>query len=146
MEENKIVAIIKSRFEEIGNPAQISLLRGDGFFEAKMFDDGIYVDNLGTQPFLPWTVFTETFSLLKKEGGKAKKGNPMGPRLGEKALPFNSIEGHIAYTVYGKKEGDSVFRRTTPIVNILIWAGICKKKIGDLELLDCWGSNPQIVR
>jgi hypothetical protein len=42
-------------------------------------------------------------------------------KLGESNLPIDSIEGHIANVIYGKKLGDSVFRRITPISCILIW-------------------------
>lgn len=46
----------------------------------------------------------------------------MNSKLGEKRLPLNSVEGHVAHKVYGSKEGYYVFRRITPITCILIWA------------------------
>lgn len=49
----------------------------------------------------------------------------MSYKLGEDGLPLNSVEGYVATHVYSKKTGDNVFRRITPIVNILIWADIC---------------------
>ncbi|MDA3733559.1 hypothetical protein PBV87_18935 [Niameybacter massiliensis] len=49
-------------------------------------------------------------------------------------LPTNSIERYIAKEVYDKSIGESVFRRITPIVNILIWAEICKNGRGRLIL------------
>lgn len=58
----------------------------------------------------------------------------MESRLGEGKLPLDSIEGYIAKEVYGKKIGDSVFRRITPIVNILIWADLCENGRGELFL------------
>lgn len=58
----------------------------------------------------------------------------MGSQLGEDKLPLNSIEGYIAKEVYGKRDRDSIFRRITPIVNILIWAGICENGKGKLLL------------
>ena len=60
----------------------------------------------------------------------------MGPKLGEPELPFESIEGHIAHVVYGKKNGESVFRRITPISCILIWAGICVSEPNELILTE----------
>jgi hypothetical protein len=110
------------------------LIRGNKTFEAEISGDGIIVDNLGNQPYLPWNVFVEAVSILKENGGQAKKGNAMNSKLGERGLPIDSIEGHIAYKVYGYKEGDSVFRRITPIACILIWANICKHKPGKLIL------------
>jgi hypothetical protein len=128
-----IIGMIKNRFVETGNPAQIPLLRGDSSFKAEVSTDGIYVDNLGNQPFLPWSVFIEAVSVLKANGGRARRGNAYS-KLGEKDLPLNSIEGHIAHIVYKNKIGDSVFRRITPIACILIWAKLCRHKPGELLL------------
>jgi len=105
-------------------------------FSAVMVDGGIDVSNLGNQPFLPWEVFTETVSLLIRQGGSADKGNAMGYRLGSEELPMDSVEGHVAHTVYGKQKGESVFRRITPIANILVWSGICINEPGRLSLSD----------
>jgi hypothetical protein len=49
-------------------------------------------------------------------------------------MPLDSIEGHIAWVVYGKKEGQPVFRRITPIAGIMVWAGVCKTEPGELIL------------
>lgn len=129
-----VVNLIKKKFDEVGNPARVPLIRGNKTFEAEISQDGIFVDNLGNQPRLHWNVFVEAVSILKENGGHAKKGNAMNSKLGEKGLPIDSIEGHIAYKMYGYKEGDSVFRRITPIACILIWANICKHKPGKLIL------------
>lgn len=58
----------------------------------------------------------------------------MGFKLGEGNLTLDSIEGYVAKEVYNKKIGESVFRRITPIVNILIWADICENERGKLRL------------
>lgn len=126
MDENKVIELIKARFNEKGNPAMIPLLKEKCFFKAAMKSDGIYVDNLGTQPFLPWEVFVEAVKLITIKGGKALKGDAMNSKLGSKGLPIDSIEGYIACSIYGKKINDSVFRRISPIVGILIWSSICK--------------------
>jgi hypothetical protein len=89
---------------------------------------------LSSDPFLTWEVFEKAVELLEREGGSALKGDAMGSKLGEEGLPFNSIEGYIAKEVYGKKGGDSVFRRISPIANILIWSGICENRKGKLVL------------
>ena len=134
MENSEIIDIIKRRFDEVGNPTQIPLLKGGRSFEAKLSTKGIYVDNLGNQRFLPWTVFTETVSLLERSGGRAARGDAMKSKLGERFLPINSVEGHIAHVVYGKQKGDIVFRRVTPIACILIWAKICRHEPSELLL------------
>lgn len=133
---NAIQAVerIKRKLAETGNTASIPLLKGGGTFNAQLTEQGIIVDNLGAQPFLPWAVFEEAVNLLIRNGGSAERGDAMNSRLGEDNLPIDSIEGHIAHAVYGKSIGDAVFRRITPVACILIWAGVCEHAPGKLIL------------
>lgn len=124
---------IREKFSLTGNPTTIPLMNGR-LFRAELVDEGVMVSNLVTQPFLPWAVFEETISLLTREGGRAQRGNAMGKRLGQPGLPLNSVEGHIAARVYGKKVGDSVFRRISPVAAILIWAGLSRHAQRELVL------------
>ncbi len=125
------VGIIKGKFRETSNPILIPLLK-EGFFTARLVDAGIEVDNLSAQPFLPWDVFIETINLLNRKGGRAERGDAVQSRLGDAGLRLDTIEGHIAFVVYGKQVGDSIFRRISPIAAILIWAGICEAEPGEL--------------
>ncbi|MBN1545148.1 MAG: hypothetical protein JW902_00650 [Syntrophaceae bacterium] len=125
------VEVIKQKFGGINNQVKIRLQKGKSF-NATMTEEGILVDNLSTQPLLPWIVFEETIELLVRKGGRAKKGNAMGYRLGDASLPLDSIEGHIAFKVYGKNTGDTLFRRISPISAILVWAGLCDTSPGEL--------------
>lgn len=134
MDEETAVDIIKRKFQDAGSPVKIPLQRG-GSFTAKLVEYGLEVDNLRDLPFLPWKVFDETVNLLAKNGGKAERGDAMSSRLGDEGLPLDSIEGHLAHVVYGKQVGDSVFRRISPIVAILVWAGICENAPRELILL-----------
>lgn len=137
MQANGIINLIKKKFDEVGSPTRVPLLRGKGTFKAEFSTDGVYVDNLGNQSFLKWEAFTEAVSLLKEKGGEAKKGNAMNSRLADRGLPLDSVEGYIAHKVYGYKEGDSVFPRVIPIACILIWVNICQHKTGILKLSGC---------
>jgi hypothetical protein len=129
------ITVIKQKITNVCGEASIPLLRG-GTFKARMIKDGIMVDNLSSQPFLPWRVFQEAVELMGRQSGRAKRGNAMNYRLGEVGLPLDSIEGHIAHVMYSKKPGEWVFRRVTPIAAILIWAGICRAEPGVLVLED----------
>src|SRR5665648_859878 len=111
--EDPVVAKIKNKFDEKGSPAKIPLMSGKQFFEARAEEDGIYVDNLKNQPFLPWKIFSEAVNFLQENGGKAKKGNATNSRLGDPNLDLTTMEGYIASKVYGCKIGDSVFKRMT---------------------------------
>jgi hypothetical protein len=108
---------------------RIPLLRG-GIFWAELTDGGIQVSNLHNEPLLPWTAFEETVRLLVWKGGRAIRGNATEGKLGEEALPLDSVEGHVAQVVYGKRPGDSILRRITPIACILIWAAVRLNKSG----------------
>jgi hypothetical protein len=129
-----VVDAIKRRFEQTGPSARVPLLRG-GHFTAEITAEGIRVDNLGPQPMLPWAVFQEAVALIVRSGGHASRGDAMNCRMGDDGLSADSVEGHIAAVVYGKRRGDTVFRRITPIACILIWAGMCRASPGELVLL-----------
>jgi hypothetical protein len=134
MDVTDSVNSIKQRFAGSGHKVQIPLLKG-GHFSAEISEEGIKVDNLGTQPFLPWAVFEEALRLLNRKGGRAERGDAMACKMGDKGLSAESIEGHVASVVYDKRPGDTVFRRITPIACILIWAGICRAEPRKLVLL-----------
>ena len=129
------VEVIKLQFKDSGGEtATIPLQRGEPF-TAKLTAEGINVSNLDDEPFLPWAVFQEAVCILIQNGGRASRGNAMSARLGEAGLPLNSVEGHVALVVYGKRPGEYVFRRIAPIAAILAWAGICKRAPSELLLL-----------
>ena len=127
------IEIIRQKLEEAGGTVQIPKLK-EGDFTAKLVNGGVEVDNLGNQPFLPWPVFQEALCLLIRNEGRAERGDAMNARLGDSNLSLDTIEGHIAQVVYGKRLGDSVFRRITPISCILIWAGLCEAEPNELLL------------
>lgn len=124
---------IRQKFAEIGTPAVIPLQR-KSTFTATLSEEGVTVDNLGVLPLLPWAAFDEAVRIIALNGGKALRGDAMTSRLGDPGLPLDSVEGHVAYAVYGKRPGDSVFRRISPIAAILLWAGICRSEPGELLL------------
>ena len=96
---------------------------------------GVDVSNLGNSPFLPIEAFAVVISLLSLcHDKKADKGKAMNFKLGDEGLRIDSIEGHIASVIYGKTNGESVFRRITPISRILELAGVCENGRGYLKL------------
>jgi len=131
----EVAELIRDKFAETGSPTQIPMLR-KGSFTAEMRADGIWVDNLGGEPHLPWAVFQEAICVLIRNGGRARRGDAMKSKLGDVDLSLDSIEGHIAHVAYGKRPGQSVFRRITPVACILIWAGICRAEPGELVLCE----------
>ena len=124
---------IRQRFAEVGNPTVIPLQR-KGTFSAKLVEEGVIVDNLGNLPLLPWAAFDEAVRVIVRNGGRALRGNAMQSRLGDPGLPLDSVEGHVAHSVYGKQPGDTVFRRISPMAAILLWTGICHSKPRELVM------------
>jgi len=129
----RVIEVIKSKFQGTGSPTSIPMQTG-GSFTARLTNEGILIDNLDRQPFLPWIVFQEAICALIRNDGRAARGDATRARLGSEALSLNSIEGHIAQVVYGKKLGDPVFGRIAPIADILIWADVCNPAQDDLIL------------
>ena len=70
----------------------------------------------------------------------------MNAKLGDTNLHTETIEGYVASTVYGKSEGDSVFRRITPIASILVWAGVCENEPNGLRLTEMAFEDERIIR
>ena len=101
------------------------------------FIAGVEVDNLNDNTkFITIDAFVAVISLLSLSNDQtAIKGKAIGFELGDSELPLNSVEGHVANIIYGKKAKDIVFRRITPISKILEWAGICENGKGFLTLL-----------
>ncbi|MDD4306414.1 MAG: chromosome segregation ATPase [Methanosarcina sp.] len=133
--EDPIISKIKSQFDKKGNPSKIPLMSGKHFFEARSEIDGVYVDNLKRQPFLPWEIFPEAVNCIRENGGKIKKGNATNSKLGDPNLGLDTLEGHIASKVYGCRIGDPILKRITPIASILAWAEICENTRGQISML-----------
>lgn len=129
-----IKEIIIKKFNTTDGTAIIPLMKSNGVFTATYNNAGVSVSNLAGQNILTWDVFYKTVELLAENGGKASKGDAMNGKLGDSKLPIDSVEGYIAYKVYDKAIGDSVFRRITPVSGILAWAGICVNERGTLRL------------
>lgn len=116
---------IIEKFRLEGDTVEIPLLKR-GSFNAVLNENGILVDNLGSYSLLEWKVFEEIENLFREKGPKVLKGDAMNYKLGECGLGIDSVEGRIAYKIYNKGLGDSVFRRISSISGILIWVGICE--------------------
>jgi hypothetical protein len=133
LNERSAINKIKLKFGDIENVVLIPLPFG-GFFSARMIEQGIMVDNLGFYPFLPWTVFVEVINFLARKSGRAEKGDAISARLGDEGLSLETVEGHVAHVIYGKKVREVIFRRMSSISAILVWAGVCDATPDELIL------------
>lgn len=130
---SEVASQLREMLEACGGEVDIPLLKA-GSFRACLVPGGIDVDNLGQQPRLSWDAFEAAVRCLEECGGRAARGDAMNARLGEAALPLNSVEGYVAHAVYGRRVGQAVFRRITPLACLLIWAGFCEATPGELKL------------
>lgn len=135
---------LKNKFAEVGNTTRIPLMPTEQFFTASITEKGIVVDNLPKDSLLPWSIFEEVVKLLNRNNGSAIKGDAMKGRLGDELLPFDSIEGHVAASIYGQKEGDIAYRRISPVSAILSWSGICNNHRGSLSIKEVQVIYPDI--
>lgn len=134
-DESSIVKHIKEKLNGLGGLASIPLSKGESFqIYYEEFGSGLYATNLPRNRILTWKAFDSAIELLVKNNGRAKKGNAMKGRLGSQALPFDSLEGYIAYSAYGAKEGDSCLRIISSVSAILEWSGLCTNGYGYVEL------------
>lgn len=139
------VAVISEKLTRAGDRADIPYTGKEGTFTIRRAPAGVECSNLSNYPLLTWRVFHDTVALLVRHGGRTLKGDAMSARLGEPPLPLDSVEGHIAATLYGKQVGDSVFRRIVPIAAVLVWAGMCVAETRELALAPAKGTTRVVV-
>lgn len=125
MTEDQAVKKIQQFFKEKNGSFVYKNQKGN-IVTCKKIEDGIVVDCLqdsGYKQFLPWGVFWQAVHVIIRNGGSARKGSAQQCKLGDVDLPFNSVEGGVANVIYGKKRGDWVFQRISPIAHILSASG-----------------------
>lgn len=132
----KASEIIKRKLKEAGGHVTVYTARGlpceiYAGADGKSFTS----DKLPLTPSYEYTVFDAIVELLKKQGGRARKGNGRNFKLGEENCEENTVVGAIAIS-RGKKIGDSVFDPVFVMAAILEWAGIVINGRGELILTE----------
>ena len=127
--------IIKSKLIRSGGRANVSSISGKAY-EIKAANDGksFLCKQLPISPPYEFTVFDTIIDLLKRQGGRAKKGNGRNYKLGEPGCEDTTVVGAIAKNYSGKKDGDSVFDPVFVLVAVLEWADIAHNYRGFIEL------------
>lgn len=86
--------------------------------------------------------FEELYSIYEKAielGGEMYLGAAAaqaGKRIGSEDFPLETMDAFIATEFYGKKEGDTVTRRSTYYAYILDWAGFAYNRRGGIMLIN----------
>ena len=134
-DESAVVKSIKQKLNETNGITRISLPRGSDFQICyEPFGNGLHATNIPSSRILTWSAFDAAIELLKKQNGKAQKGQAMKAKLGEAGLTLDTIEGYVAYKAYGVKKGESTLRMISALSAILEWCGMCKNGYGYLTL------------
>ena len=127
--------IIKSKLIKSGGRAIVGSFSGKTY-EIRAANDGksFLCKQLPISPPYEFAVFDVIIDLLKRQGGRAKKGNGRSYKLGEHGCEDSTVVGAIAKYYSGKKDGESVFDPVFVLVAVLEWADIAHNYRGYIEL------------
>lgn len=127
--------IIKGKLKDSGGRVIVGSIRGKTY-EIRAANDGksFLCNQLPLSPPYQYTVFDVIVDLLKRQGGRAKKGNGRNNKLGEAGCEDTTVVGAIAKNYAGKNDGNSVFDPVFVLVAVLDWADIAHNYRGYIEL------------
>lgn len=130
--ENRISDIIKKKITSC-EKVTISLLSGKSCTIWAEDSHSFTSDKLPEK--VEYRVFDIIYDLLKRKGGKVKKGLGRGYRVGEEKCTRDTIMGTLAYEYYGKKDGESTLDPVFVLAAILDWANLARNCRGYIELI-----------
>ena len=127
--------IIKTKLKNNGGRVIVHTARGLPC-EICVAADGVSFesDKLPVKPPYRFEIFDTVVELLKKQNGRAKKGNGRNYKLGEENCDDTTVVGYIAKHYAHKQDGDSVYDPVFVLAAVLEWADIAKNERGELAL------------
>ena len=131
----KASEIIKTKLKENGGRVTVYTVQGLPC-EIWVAADGVSFesDKLPIRPSYRFEVFDSIVELLKKQNGRARKGNGRNFKLGEENCDDTTVVGYIGRHYSGKRNGESVFDPVFVLAAVLEWADIAKNGRGELML------------
>lgn len=127
--------IIHQKLIDHGGKAIVYSLQGKAYeIRDEVGENAFSCDQLPVKPPYGYRVFDIIVELLKRQGGRARKGMGRNFRLGEKNCTVDTIVGAIGCYYAGKQPGDSVFDPVFVMAAVLDWADIAHNQRGYLEL------------
>ena len=131
----KASEIVKKRLNASKGEAEIQSLTGKKILVSKYDAYSFVCDKLPNTLFA-FDIFDIVVDFIKKQGGKARKGNGRGTiRVGDKNCEKDTIMYEIATKYYGKAKGEACTDPVYIIAAIMEWAGIARNKLGYVELI-----------
>lgn len=127
--------IIKRKLMEHGGRAVVRTARGLPC-EIRADSDGVSFrsDKLPVNPPYRYEVFDVMTDLMVSQGGRARKGDGRGHKLGEEACDETTLVGVIGYRYARAETGKSVYDPVFVLSAVLEWAGIAGNGRGELIL------------
>ena len=131
----KASEIIKTKLKQNGGKVIVYTAQGLPC-EIWVAADGVSFesDKLPIKPAYRFDVFDTIVELLKKQNGRARKGNGRSYKLGEENCDDTTVVGYIGRHYFKKSNGDSVFDPVFVLAAILEWADIAKNERGELVM------------
>lgn len=138
----KASEIIRAKLKDAGGRVVVHTARGLPC-EVTVCADGysFVCDKLPIKPPYRFEVFDIIVDLLKTNGGRARKGNGRGYKLGHPDCDESTVVGVVASRYSGKKAGESVFDPVFALAAILEWAGIITNERGEIALTAAYRSK-----
>ena len=127
--------IIKTKLKQNGGRVIVHTARGLPC-EIRVASDGVSFvsDKLPIKPPYRFDVFDTVVELLKKQNGRARKGNGRNYKLGDENCDDTTVVGYIAKHYAHKDDGDSVYDPVFVLAAVLEWDDIAKNERGELVL------------
>ena len=131
----KASELIKAKQRACGGRAIVRSISGKEYeIRADLDGKSFLCNELPIVPPYEYAVFDVIVDLLRRNGGKAYKGNGRNYRLGQSGCEETTVVGAIAKNYAGKKDGQSVFDPVFVLSAILEWANIAENERGYIEL------------
>lgn len=127
--------ILRCKLIENGGTAKFNTFEGKTHY-IKLCADGIRFtcDALPTAADFTLNIFDVVVDFLISQGGRARKGNAQGYRIGDPNCDSSTVAGTIGKQYFHKTDGETCLNPVFIISAILDWAGIADNRRGYLEL------------
>jgi hypothetical protein len=125
--------IVKAKLKTAGGRAVVHSINGNSY-EIRAAADGENILCPDLPPVYTYQVFNVIVDLLRRQGGRARKGGARGARVGEPDCDDTTVAGAIGIHYFGKAPGESTFDPVFVLASVLDWAGIAYNRRGYLEL------------
>lgn len=131
----KVSEMIRSKLYENGGKTTVYSITGKPYI-IKAANDGrsFLCNELPITPPYTYEVFDVIVDFLKRQGGKARKGNGRNYRLGEGDCAEDTVVWAIGKNYFKAADGTSVVDPVFVLAAVLDWAGIAHNERGYLTL------------